>query len=168
MTCRWSVTFYAHKWRPSQGKSPFPANSGQDFPVKHHSFITYHLVRWTAYTIFCLNLDSSSVEIRTGSFNTPDVNSTDNNQPWRKACCGISTLVDPHLPGLMLNQYTTWLAALTVIALPLVCHWVSIHAVKLLFTSHRQYCLKPKYFNHFAVLSSSVSSTSGITAYPEY
>ena len=28
-----------------------------------------------------------------------------------KACCGIPTRVHPHLPGLMLNEYTTWVAA---------------------------------------------------------
>ena len=45
--------------------------------------------------------------IRTGSLSAPDVNSTDNNQPPRKACYGILTSVHPHLLGLTLNQY--WL-----------------------------------------------------------
>ena len=36
---------------------------------------------------------------------------TDNNQPWKKDCCGIPTQVHPHLPGLTFNQYTTWSAA---------------------------------------------------------
>ena len=48
---------------------------------------------------------------RTGSLSAPDVNSTGNNQPRKKAYCGIPTRVHPHLPGLTLNQYTTWLAA---------------------------------------------------------
>ena len=41
-----------------------------------------------------------------GSLSAPDVNSNDNNQLWKKASCGIPTLVYPHLTGLMLNQYT--------------------------------------------------------------
>ena len=36
-----------------------------------------------------------------------------------KACCGIPTWAHPHLPGLTLNQYTTWLAAQVV-------YWLSI------------------------------------------
>ena len=51
------------------------------------------------------------VLIKTGSLSAPDVNSADDNQPWKKACCGIPTRVHPHLPGLTLNQYTTWSAA---------------------------------------------------------
>ena len=45
----------------------------------------------------------TTVSKRTGSLSAPDVNSTGNNQPWKKACCGIPTLVHPHLPGLTLN-----------------------------------------------------------------
>ena len=49
---------------------------------------------------------------RTGLLSAPDVNSTGNNQPcMKKACCGIPTQVHPDLPGLTLNQYTTWSAA---------------------------------------------------------
>ena len=55
----------------------------------------------------CWTTDSK----RTGSLSAPDVNSTGNDQPWKKACCGIPTRVHPHLPGLVLTQYATWLAA---------------------------------------------------------
>ena len=48
----------------------------------------------------------------TGSLSAPNFNSTDNDQPWKKACCEIPTRVHPHLPGLTLNQYTTWLASI--------------------------------------------------------
>ena len=33
---------------------------------------------------------------RTRLLSAPDVNSTDNNQPWKKACCVIPTRVHPH------------------------------------------------------------------------
>ena len=48
--------------------------------------------------------------IGTGLLSAPDVNSANNYQPGKKACCGIPTRVHPHLPGLTINQYTTWLA----------------------------------------------------------
>ena len=66
-----------------------------------HSQSTARSQRWT------------TVLTRTGSISAPDVNSTctGNNQPWQKAYCGIPTRIHPHLPGLTLNQYTTWLAA---------------------------------------------------------
>ena len=54
----------------------------------------------------------TTVSIGTGSLSAPDVNSADKNQPWKKSCCGIPTRVHRHLPGVTLNQYTTWLAAL--------------------------------------------------------
>ena len=38
--------------------------------------------------------------IRTRSLSAPDVNSTGNILPWKKACCGIPTWVHPHLSGL--------------------------------------------------------------------
>ena len=47
----------------------------------------------------------TKVLIRTGSLSTPDVKSTSNNQPWKKACCWIPIRVHPHLPGLTLYQY---------------------------------------------------------------
>ena len=56
-------------------------------------------------------MSKKQVSKRTGLLSAPDVNSTGNNQRWRKACCGIPTRVHPHLPGLTLTQYTTWLAA---------------------------------------------------------
>ena len=63
-------------------------------------------------TLLSLYTWSHTVLIRTGLLGAPDTNSTDNSQPWKKkSCCGISTRIHPHLPGLMLNQYTTWLAA---------------------------------------------------------
>ena len=51
------------------------------------------------------------VSKRTGSLNAPDVNSIGNNQPWKKACCGIPTRAHLHFPELSLTLYTTWLAA---------------------------------------------------------
>ena len=55
----------------------------------------------------CWTTDSK----RTRSLSPPDVNSTDSNQPWKRACCGILTRVRPHLLELTLTQYTTWLVA---------------------------------------------------------
>ena len=52
----------------------------------------------------------TTVSIGTGSLSVPNVNSTNDNQPRKRACCGTTTRVHPHLPRLMLNQYTTWLA----------------------------------------------------------
>ena len=47
---------------------------------------------------------------RTRLLNAPDINRTGNNRPWKRPVVGVH----PHLPGLYtLNQYTTWLAALT-------------------------------------------------------
>ena len=40
------------------------------------------------------------VSKRTGLLSAPNVNSTGNNQPWKKACCGIQTRIHPQVPGL--------------------------------------------------------------------
>ena len=63
------------------------------------------------------NVQWTTVSKRTGSLSAPGVNSTGNNQPWKKTCCGIPTRVHPHLPGLTLNQYTTWLAVVYIVIL---------------------------------------------------
>ena len=51
-----------------------------------------------------------TVSIRAGLLSAPDVNSTDNNQPWKKPAVGSQPRSIPHLQGLTLNQQTTWLA----------------------------------------------------------
>ena len=48
--------------------------------------------------------------------------------PEKKACCEIPTRVHPHLPGLMLNQYTTWLASQeSAVKLIRQFHYIAIH-----------------------------------------
>ena len=56
----------------------------------------------------------TTVSYRTRSLSAADANSNGNNQPWRKAYCGIPTQVHPHLSGHTLNQNTTWAAVQVV------------------------------------------------------
>ena len=50
----------------------------------------------------------TTVSKRTRSLSAPNVNSTSNNQLWKKAGCGIPTRVHPHLPGA--NKVVYWLS----------------------------------------------------------
>ena len=83
-----------------------------------------------------------SLLIWTGWLSAPDVNSTDNNQPWKDACCGILTWVHPHLPGLKLNQYTSWLVA----------QWRLVHRLTIWHQRQRP-------LHHTALVTFPISST---------
>ena len=53
-----------------------------------------------------------TVSIGIGLLSAPDVDSIDNNQPLKKLLWNPDLAGSiPHPPGLVLNQYTTWLAS---------------------------------------------------------
>ena len=60
-----------------------------------------------------------------------------------KASCEIPSLVHPHRPGLMLNQYNTWLAECRKIPVHLLCNFCRCRAVFL-------YYFTPALFQYFS------------------